>query len=164
MVYVVGGTQHTMLSRSSSAQNDGVAAAHFQALANSLQVTMGTNVTFVGVEVAAQGSNVFNPIGGFTPVTGTAGAVAPVDFPRAVCFPGRTTNGRKTKVFLFGVSSAYVTPATYEEDPLVKAEFQGMQGLLNSQSDFWLGIDGVKPSWYFRCTVKTNDHYVDAAR
>jgi hypothetical protein len=67
-------------------------------------------------------------------------------------------------VFVYGTGSTYVTPDTYEEDPLVTAPFQGFQGLLNSQADFWLGIDGVKPTWYFRNTIKTNDHYVDAKR
>lgn len=88
----------------------------------------------------------------------------PVDKPRAISFTGRSNTGRKTKVFVYGLTSAATTPANYEEDPLVTADFQGFQGLLDNQSDFWLAIDGVKPIWYYRVNYKTNDHWVDLAR
>jgi hypothetical protein len=67
-------------------------------------------------------------------------------------------------VFVYGVDSAFPTPDSYSQDPLVTATFQGFQGLLQSQSDFWLGIDGIKPTWYFRMTVKANDRWVDGRR
>jgi len=164
LLYTVGPNNHSMTSRCSNAQIDATAVSHFQAVAATLQSFVGSNVVFLGVEVAAQGSNVFNPVGGFTPVTGTAAAVSDVNYPRAVCIAGRTSGGRKTKVFVYGAGNAYSFVASYEEDPLTTVQLQGFQGLLNSQSDFWLGIDGVKPTWYFRCTQKTNDHYVDKAR
>lgn len=164
MLYTVGPNNHSITSRCSSGQIDGVAVSHMQAVAAVLASFVGDNVTYQGVEVALLGSNVFNPVGGFTPVVGTAATVTAVNFPRAVGFAGRTTGGRKSKCFLYGPGNGYVFVAAYEEDPLTTSQLQGFQGLLNSQSDFWLGIDGIKPSWYFRCTQKTNDHYVDKAR
>lgn len=164
MIYSVAGKLHAMISRCSSAQSDAVANAHFVACEAALNASIGSNTTWVDLEVALQGSNVFNSTGTWTPTTGSAGVVNAIDYPRALCFPGRTTGGRKSKVYVYGIASGFVTPDTYEQDPLTSATFQGFQGLLNSQSDFWLGIDGVKPTWYFRLTVKQNDHYVDAAR
>jgi hypothetical protein len=153
-----------MTARCSSGQIDSQAITYFNACFAALQSSLGTNTTWAGVQVALQGSDVFNPIAGWTPVSGSGAIVQPVDTPRALSFVGRTSNGRKSRVFVFGVTSSFVTPPTYEQDPLTTAGFQGFQGLLNSQNDFWLGIDGVKPVWYFRVNVKTNDHYVDLKR
>lgn len=164
MIVSVAGMLHGLTSRCSAAQNDAVANGHMLACFAALAPSLGSNTTWVDLEVALQGSNVFNSTGTWTPAVGTAGTVDAVDYPRAMCFPGRTTNGRKTKAYIYGIASGFNTPATYEQDPLTSATLQGFQGLLNSQTDFWLGIDGVKPSWYFRCTIKQNDHYVDAAR
>lgn len=164
LLYVVRSTQHRMQARCADSVSDAAAVAFFQDIADTLQTFAGTNVTYESVAVAANGSNVINPVAGLTPVTGTGAAVTELLNPRAYCIAGRASSGRKTKVFLYGANADIATPATYEEDPLVTAPVQGFQGLLNSQGDFWLAIDGTKPIWYFRATVKTNDHFVDAAR
>ncbi len=164
LLYTVGPHLHSNTSRCSSAQDDATAVGHFSACAAALASWAGDNVNWLGVEVALEGSDVFNPVGGFTPVVGTAATISAVNYPRAIGFAGRTTGGRKSKVFLFGAGNAYVFVGAYKEDPLTTAQLQGFQGLLNSQGDFWLGIDGVKPTWYYRCTQKTNDHQVDRAR
>lgn len=162
--YSVRGQQHSMQSRTSDAQSDANAVAYFNTCVIALQPILGSNVAFYGVEVADKGSNVFNPVGGFTAATGTADPTTVILSPYAWCFPGRTNGGRKSKVFVYGFAGNYGLPATYEEDPISSAPLQGFQGLLNSQSDFWLGIDGLKPVWYFRLTVKANDHFVDGLR
>jgi hypothetical protein len=164
MLYTVEEDTHSMTARCSSAQNDTTANGYFVALFAAIGASLGSNTTWVDLLVAAQGSNVFNSTGTWTPVAGGGGAVSEVDQPRFIRFPGRASSGRKSSVTVFGVDSGFTTPDAYEEDPLVTATFQGFQGLLNSQSDFWLAIDGVKPVWYFRMTVKTNDHWVDARR
>jgi len=143
---------------------DATANGHFVSLFAAIGASLGDNVTWVDLQVADNGSNVFNSTGTWTPVTGSGGPVEEVDQPRAMCFPGRANSGRKTKVFVYGLDSDFPTPDSYAENPLVTATFQGFQGLLNSQSDFWLAIDGVKPVWYFRLTMKANDRWVDARR
>ena len=162
--YTVEEDTHSMTSRCSSSQNDGQAATYFADLFAAVGASLGSNVTWVQISVALQGSNVFNIIGGFTPSAGTGGAVSELDQPRAICFPGRTSGGRKTKVFLYGVDSAFATPDSYAQNPITTATLSDFRDLLNSQSDFWLGIDGVKPTWYDRWTIKTNDHWVDGRR
>lgn len=164
MVYTVEEDQHSLTARCSSSQTDAQAILNFAACFAALETYLGTNTTWVNLEVALEGSNIFNIVGGWTPSVGTGGAVSELDQPRALCFPGRTTGGRKTKAFVYGIFSTYITPDSYAENPLTSAPLQGFQGLLNSQSDFWLGIDGIKPTWYFRCTIKANDRWVDGRR
>jgi len=164
LIYTVEEDQHSMTARCSSSQTDAQAVTNFNDLFAAVGASLGSNVSWVNLEVAAQGSNVFNVVGGFTPLVGTGGAVSEIDQPRSICFPGRTSGGRRTKVFLYGFDSAFATPDSYDQNPLTTATLQGFQGLLQSQSDFWLGIDGVKPTWYFRCTFKANDHWVDGRR
>jgi hypothetical protein len=117
------------------------------------------------VAVALEGSDVLNPVAGLTPVTGTGSAITDPALPRSLGFAGRASSGRKVKCFLYGFSFTDVGLIdTWEQEPITISELQGFQGLLNSQSDFWLAIDGLKPVWYDRFTMTFNDHYVDAAR
>jgi hypothetical protein len=164
MIYTVEEDNHSMTARAANSMSDATANGHFVALFAAIGASLGSNVTWVDLQVAAQGSNVFNSTGTWTPAAGTGGAVSELDQPRALCFPGRSATGRKTKVFVYGIDSAFPTPDTYIENPLITATLQGFQGLLNSQTDLWLAIDGVKPTWYFYCTFKTNDHWVDSRR
>jgi len=166
LLYVVGGVQHSLIARCSSAQTDGNALGFFNSQFAGVSGSLGNNVTWVGVDVALQGSDVFNPVSGWSPLTGTGGSpTAPIDGPRAMCFPGRTVGGRKSKVFLFGLTSDFQTPATYELDPLPgTGGIANFHSVLVSSSDFYLAIDGLKPVWYLRSTVKVNDHYVGLLR
>jgi len=164
MIYTVEEDTHSLTARSADSMSDSTANGHFQSLFDAIVTTLGSNTTWVDLQVAANGSNVFNSTGTWTPQAGTGGAVSEVDQPRAICFPGRSNTGRKVKAFLYGVDSGFTTPDSYEEDPLVTATFEGFQGLLNSQTDIWLAIDGSKPVWYFRLTVKTNDHWIKGRR
>lgn len=162
--YTVKAQEHSLTARCSAAQTDAVAVGYFTAIKAAILASLSSDTTLLGVLVANQGSNVFNPVAGFTPASGGGGSLAAGDEPRSFAFPGRTSGGRKTRATWFGVDSSIPTGSDYEQDPLTVATLQGFQGLLNSQSDFWLGIDGVKASWYFRCTIKPNDHFVDKAR
>ncbi len=163
LVYTCGTDVHQLQARCADTLGDATALSNFNAIAVALAPSAGTNTTFAGVEVAVNGSNVRNPVPGFTPVTGTGGgSVGGAETVKAWCISGRAPSGRKSKVFVFGMFIS--TPANYKQDPLTDAALQGFQGLLNSQSDFWLAIDGTKPVWYFRATTKPNDHWVDAGR
>jgi hypothetical protein len=164
LIYTVEEDTHTLTARCSASQTDGQAVINFTDCAVALNGILGSNVTWVNLEVALLGSNVFNIVAGWTPQPGGAAVVSELDQPRSICFPGRTSGGRKTKAFIYGASSAYTTPDSYSEDPLTSTPLQGFQGLLDSQTDFWLGIDGIKPTWYFRATIKANDHWVDGRR
>lgn len=164
MLYVVGGVNHSLTARCSSSQSDGTAVGYFNAAFAVLAAFLGSNVTWTELDVALQGSDIFNATGGWSPLTGTGISCSGINGPRAICFPGRTSGGRKTKAFLYGADNNYATPATFEEDPITTTALSDFQDLLVGQSDFWLGIDEIKPSWYERLTVKVNDHFVQELR
>lgn len=164
MDYTVAGQLHGMTARCSSAQTDATAISYFNALFGAIGSSLSTATTWQTLQVAVQGSTIFNPVAGWTPQTGSGSGISTINYPRSLCFPGRTPTARRAKVFVYGIGDGYSMPATYEEDPIVTATFAAFQALLNSQSDFWLGIDNVKAVWYNRITVKQNDHFVDALR
>lgn len=163
LVYTVGGQSHHMMARAGAGATDTDAVNNFTAIFAALESAFYSDVSGLGILKQEQGSDVANPISGWTVMNGTSGSpITPQIKPRAWAFSGRSATGRKSRVYVYGT---VVAPGdTWEQDPLTDARFQGFQGLLNSQSDFWLAIDGTKPSWYFRATADFNDHYVREAR
>ena len=164
LTYTVEEDQHSLTARCSSAQTDGQALTNFGLMFADVAASLGSNVAWTQLEVALEGSDIFNVVSGWSALTGTGGAVSELDQPRSFCFAGRTNTGRKSKAFLWGIDSAYVTPDVYSMTPIVTATLADFRDHLNSMTDFWLGIDGVKPTWYDRYTVKVNDHWVDLRR
>src|SRR5258708_4920959 len=162
LIYAVDTEVHRMQFRCADSIGDATALANIAALVTAIAPTAGSNTTYAGVEVALRGSNVINPVAGFTPVSGGSGSVSGATLQNAWCISARAPSGHKAKIFLFGLFIAL--PADYKQDPLTDAGLQGFQGLLNSQSEFSLAIDGTKQVWYFRATVKAHDHWVDHVR
>ena len=158
MAYTVGTQEHHMLARADAAHSDASAVASMQAVAIALKAECANNVNFIALLVAAQGSNVFNPISGWTVQTGAVGAPI-TDNRRAyeVAISGRSSTGRKSRAYLYGWAG--VAPINFEQDPLTAPGLQGWQGLMNSTAGLFLAIDGSKPVWYFRATFNYNDHY-----
>lgn len=154
---------HHITARCADTIGDSTAISNMTAIAAAMQDVVGNDCSFTSLLVAAHGSNIFNPVSGWTPVTGTAAPLDPKEEPRSFCISGRASSGRKSKVFFWGVSG-FTTPATYKSEPIAIGGLSGVQGLLNSQTDFWLAIDGAKPVWYNRVTVGYNDHFVATAR
>jgi hypothetical protein len=155
-----------MTARSSDAQTPSVATGFFQDIVAALITTLGVSCSFNDLLMAPSGSDIFNSTATWgDAIFGTnAVDVSEVDSPRAFAFAGRSSGGRKAKVFLYGMTSNHATPASYEEQPITSANLVDVRALLTSQSDFWLAIDGIKPIWYDRVTVKTNDHWVGLER
>src|SRR3569833_414864 len=131
LVYTVAGREHRMMSRCGSGMTDATAIGHLNAVAVALAPYMFSDVSFIGVEVLAAGSDVSNPVSGWTVVNGgQPGAMPAAAAARSWAISGRSSTGRKARVYWYG--SNIPQPATWEEDPLVTASFQGFQGLLNS--------------------------------
>jgi hypothetical protein len=152
-----------MLARADASHSDVAAVATFAAVAAALKPVFGSNCVFTAVTVAAKGSNVFNPVAGFTPVTGTNGStVLANDRAYEVAISGRSTTGRKSRIYFYGYAGARFT--NFKQDPLTDAALQGFQGLLNSTSGLFLAIDETKPTWYFRATANYNSYWERAFR
>jgi len=159
-----GGDPHSIQSRCTSSQTDANAISIFTDYANIIGPLLGNNCSFIGVDVALQGSNVRNPLSGWTTINGGSAAVGGVDLPRSVCFAGRSSDGRKVRVFQFGITSSLSTPAIYKQEPLTQVQFVDLRTLLNDSLNFFLGIGGLKPVYHDRTTFKPNDHWVGVVR
>jgi hypothetical protein len=154
---------HHMIARCTTSFSDSTALSNLTAVGAALADGMGNDCHFTSVLVAAQGSNIFNPVAGWSTITGVQAGLPALQEPRSVCISGRASSGRKVKTFVWGLSGV-TTPDTYLSEPIVASYLSGFQGLLNSQTDFWLAIDGLKPVWYNRATWGYNDHFVATAR
>lgn len=164
MVYNVASKQHSFIIRAADAVTDADAGAALTDAFAALSTLLSSATNWLRLEVALSGSNVFNNTFEFAASVGTGSGINPIDEPRAFCFAGRTSGGRKTKLFLYGITSVLVTPGSYEQQPITQANLADFHDLMQAATDLYLGIDGIKPDWYDRVTIKPNDHWVDQAR
>lgn len=113
--------------------------------------------------VAEHGSDIRNPVPGWTPLVGTNGfSQSDQQAPLAITARGRSSTGRKCKFALWG--QQFTQQADWMYIPvLLGAHAQFMQIVITTPS-YFLAIDGTKPVWKTDFTVDFNDHWVQAAR
>jgi hypothetical protein len=160
--YQVQGNQHSITVHMSTTGTSSDAGTNGTALANLLKTILPSNGSFVGVDFAAAGSNVFNPVVTLS-IAGTgAAASGTINTPRAASFVGRNANGRKIRLFIIGVDLAADTNWRVEiaEDTRVSAIVTG----LNAGTGDVRCIDGVAPLWRAYVNIKYMDHWVKAQR
>ena len=162
-LYTAAGDPHQVLMRVANTVTDAEAVAEMEDFFMQLQPDLGTDVVFVGMEVAALGSNVRNPVAISGPITGTGGGtIAGVQQPRSWTIKGRSVDGRRTGVTIFGVFAN--TPSNWKQEPITTAGLSDARDVLAAPGNFWLSISGLKPTWYDRVTVTYNDHWIDEER
>jgi hypothetical protein len=163
LVYTVGGQEHRILMRSTSSVTDAAAVLEAEGWWTDLSVDMATDAIFIGMEVALAGSNIRNPLAITAPIPGTGGGtITDIQRPRSWTIKGRTEGGRRVGVSVFGVLEN--TPNTWEQSPITITGLADILTRMQGSTGFWVGIDGLHPTWYDRVTVTYNDHWVDVAR
>lgn len=133
------------------------------ALANLLKILCYASTSFTSVDYAEAGSDVFNQIGTLAIVGTLAGTTAAADNPRQGSFAGRSTSGRKTRLFIYGIAGG--VDASYRftraEWPAVGTVVDG----LNAGTGAIAAIDGSTTlAWKNYMNVGYNDRYVKKAR
>lgn len=116
-----------------------------------------------GVEKAALGSSIFNPVGDSVLVGDNFGSTVANGYTNAigVTFVGRSLDGRRSRITMFGWRlDASVFRLTVAEDPGIA----NMVNLLNAVATPLLTIGGLAPVWKAYADVKSNDHWVRQAR
>jgi hypothetical protein len=162
-VYSVGPDVHKFLMRTGPDYEDSAAIAQITFLWNLWVPSLGADVTLTGLEVAEQGSNVRNTIAIDSPITGeAAGTIAEVQRPREWTIKGRSVDGRRTGLGIFGVFTD--TPSIWKQEPISNADWVAARAFLNAQTDTFLSISGQRPTWHNRVTIGYNDHWVKEAR
>lgn len=135
-----------------------------------LQYTFGlvqpvtfSDYTFNELLVAENGSDIRNPVAGWTPIAGSSTfAQADREFPLMITARGRATSGRKVKFALWG--QFFTIPTNWLYDPVSPGDHATFLALVNSSPTYFLAIDGTKPVWRADFTVDYNDHWVQKAR
>lgn len=149
--------QHTLQFRQSAGDSSAVAATKAAEFINTVKGIVYNGVTFNAARWAVAGSNVSNPIA-WTPIAGTAaGTQAAAAFPIFVSWIGRTTGGRRVRLFLYGTN---INPDSDFRLGIGDATWVSASvSRLNSSPYPIYGIDGLPPVWKSYVNVGYNAYF-----
>jgi hypothetical protein len=119
--------------------------------------------TITAVERALLGSNIFNPVSG-SGLLGTtfgSGSGNVNSDARAIGFVGRGSDGRRSRLFLFGYG---VDDPNFRILPSENPNVATVVNVLNTVSAPLLTIGGTAPVFHNYANVKPNDHWVKKGR
>ncbi len=159
--YSNGGTQHTAIVRTA-----GIGAAavgvFFDAFLTALAGTI-FSTTLDEAQFAPSGSSIFNTvvtgIEGNTYGSGTGDATDVANF---VGFVGRTSGGRRSRIFVYGTDVA--GSIDYRIATGESAAVDAAVGVINTASGCFLGIDGLLPVWKAYANTGVSAHWQKALR
>lgn len=155
--------QHHIQIRVSDAVTDSAIVPVLQAAFSSLIPVMFGSTSFNTLDVALRGSDVRNPVAGWTVLTGTGTANQPDEGrPFTLCARGRSNTGRKVRLFLWGMQ--ITTNPNWMFTPGSATDFRTFLNFLNGATNVYLAIDGSQPLWKLDYTQQYNDHWVRKAR
>lgn len=154
--YTVGTVQHTVMVRVANNITDAEVIEDLDDFLNAV-VSFLYEIVIVGLRVALDGSNVTNPVtwtGDATYGNGEADAAGPLRF---FSFHGRSDDGRRTNLTMFGSKIAddtnfRITPAESETVGTVVA-------LLNGAGNNWITISDAPPVWKSYMNVGYNAYW-----
>jgi hypothetical protein len=113
--------------------------------------------------VAEHGSDIRNPVAGWTPLVGTQGfSQTDREFPLAITARGRSSTGRKAKFSLWG--QFFTQQNDWMYTPALLGAHASFMAIVVTTPSYFLAIDGSKPVWREDFTYDYNDHWVQAAR
>lgn len=137
-------------------------------LFNAYATNLADDFAFISGEYAEQDSSVFIPVAPPSGVTGLK-AIAlflPIQQITSTTFSGKSNNGSKARISLFGVfwslstaGSAQDFLVTALEDAPTSAVISALNNALNI-----VAIDSLAATWYGRATIKPNDAWIRRAR
>lgn len=162
--YTAQGVAHTVIMRVAAPQDASDVAAAFHTFLTALAEGL-VEVSIVGLRKAAAGSNVTVPqsTSGLDPSYGTV-SPSDVNKPLQVTFTGRSNDGRKTRVGMFGYftqNDASWRKTVAEENEV--ADTVDALGTL-SAGGFFVSISGARVFWHQYMNLGYNDHFVKIAR
>lgn len=159
LLWTVGATSHHTQIRVADTVDNANAVLAFQNDFGILIPDLGTNVVLDGLEVAEKGSDIRNPVPGWTVLTGTGPiAINGQGLARSFSLRGRSLTGRKTKMLLWGFHIG--AQADFELALANQTTTQqAFQAQVQARTDMFLAIDGTKPDWRTNYLEDYNDHW-----
>lgn len=162
--YSAYGKEHSLMMRTPNELTAGEAGEQIDGFLTAIEGGL-SEITTIGLRVARAGSNITNTEG--TPglqATYGAGAGNSIDTPLQVTFTGRSTDGRKARVGIFGWlgQSDNSWRMSVLEDSDVSAGVTFLQAI--TSSGFFTSISGEPVVWHAYANIGYNDHWVKEAR
>lgn len=157
--WTAGGLEHFTQCRVSDDTDNAFAVAFLQNDLTILLPALGDNVVIDGLEVAANGSDIRNPVSGWTVLSGTGGTdVVGQQRARSFSLRGRSTSGRKWKALFWGFIAALQPDfeLALADQSTAQSDFQTQ---VQERTNQWLAIDGTKPIVRTNFLEDYNDHW-----
>lgn len=162
--YTVEGDQHSLMMRSADAITPAEAATAIDLFLIQIDSELVT-LTTVGLRVALVGSNITNPADP-TGLAGTygSGSGVVINAPLQVTFVGRSADGHKARVGIFGWNGQTDDSwrMTSAEVAAVAAEVTNLNSL--STGGLFVSISGAGALWRPYANIGYNDHWIKKAR
>lgn len=162
LIYANNNTEHRMGIRTADGQNNVGISAVFQGFMTQIN-SIALSTTVLGLERALKGSNVRIPF----PYTGTVpgGTGTQVDTDRRarfLTFTGRSQDGRKQKVFWFGVQD--ITEGDYRVDTSESVAIANVVTHLSGAVNVYWSISGLPVTWHAYANIGYHDHWIKQYR
>lgn len=161
-VYTVNNATHRIGVRTANGVTSAQANTFFHTLFNTHAPVLNSVVPLT-LEFAVQGSNVRN----LSAWTGSASYGIGVQDgndrrARFTTYVGRSTDGRKSKLYLFGLQD--ISEGDYRVSGAESAVVQAFLNILNVANGVYLSISGQQPVWKGYANVAFHNHWVKQFR
>jgi hypothetical protein len=151
-----GALHHEIQIRVSDAVDNAAAVSALQFVFGLVAENMFDDCFFDTLNVAENGSDIRNPVAGWTTIGGgVLGAQPNNDEPLTLCARGRSTDGRKVRLFLWGMQ--FTRGENWELIPTPDSGLDLFLERLNASPNLFLSISGAQPVWQGNYTVTYND-------
>ncbi len=147
---------HTVMVRTTGSVDEATFSSVFGNFLTQLAPILNL-ITVDGLRVAVAGSNVTNPAvwsGGASYGTGTEQGFLT---PRELCFLGRSSDGRRARLFVFGYKGA--TPVDFRIESSGSPEISNAYGILNANPGIFISISGLATVKYPYVDVNFNSYW-----
>lgn len=161
-VYVNNNTTHRLGVRTGASVTPAQANTFFNTWFNA-HIGLLNSTVVTGLETAVLGSNVRNPVA-WTGATsfGTGSEEATDRRPSMISYTGRSADGRKSRIFLFGIKA--VGEGDMRIDTTESTVIAAGVTLLNGAAGVYLSISGLQPVWHGYANIGYNDHWTKEYR
>lgn len=161
--YSDGTNEHSLVARLGDAVSVATAVTNMNAFMLELAPSLNL-LTVIGARAAFDGSNVSNPFTWTGAATYGSGTMPVVNAPRELRFIGRSGDGRRVSVSVYGFSGA--TPPSYRVSAGVDAAVDDAIDALASASaaGVFLSISTAVPVWKTYASFNFNSYWERQAR
>lgn len=161
--YSDGINGHTLIARLIAPATAASAASRVNDFLTDLAPALN-QISIVGARLSAAGSNVSNPVAWTYASTYGTGTLTGDNAPRELRFQGRSTDGRRCSVSVYGTKIA--TPVDYRVQAGENAAIDAAITRLTTASAFgvFATISGLVPIWKTYCSFNFNSYWEQEAR